>query len=287
MALEVAVYGIAGHRRSTVCCQAMYAGIKAVGDHARLLVESDYRAPHFDLAVFYGYTPTLRQIMAEYIAAGRHAVYIDLGYWGREGLHGHHKISVDGRHPTPYFRAGEHNGVRARKLGLAVEPWRGRGKHILLAGMGAKAAEVEGKAPEEFERSAIEWLQRVTDRKIIYRPKPSWMQSQPLAGTRFSWGGPPRPGYRTERLHEVLKDCHAIVTHHSNVAVEGIVAGIPAWCWKGVAVPMASQDPRSIDDPYRPEGREQWVNDITYCQWSVEEMSAGLPWRHLKNEGLI
>lgn len=287
MPFDIAVYGIAGHRRSTICCQAMYAGIKAVGDRPRLFVEADYREPLHDVAVFYGYTQILRKVMADYVAAGRKAVYIDLGYWGREGLHGHHKIVVNARHPTEYFQKRPHKDDRARKVGVQIQPWRKNGKHILLAGMGEKAAEAEGKRTLSFEMDAIKWLGRITDRPIIYRPKPSWMQSKPIPGTVFSWGGQPRPGFRRQHLNEVLNDCHAIVTHHSNVAVEGICAGVPAFCWKGVAVPMSSQNIDAIEDPVMPEGREAWSNAIAFTQWDIAEMSAGAPWRHLKNEGLI
>lgn len=265
----------------------MFAGIKIVGDRPRLLMEGDYREPLHDVAVFYGFTQTLRRVMADYIAAGRKAVYIDLGYWGREGLQGHHKIVVNARHPTDYFQARRHDGKRRAALGIEVKPWRERGKHILLAGMGAKAAEAEGKTPESFERDAITWIKAHSDRPIVYRPKPSWVQSRPIAGTAFSWGGTPRPGYATEHINTVLHGCHAVVTHHSNVAVEAIAAGVPAFCWKGVAQPMASQRIEDIETPAMPDGREQWVNAITYTQWNIAEMSAGLPWRHLKQEGLL
>jgi hypothetical protein len=288
MPLDVAIYAIAGHRRSTTTCHAMFSGIKAAGDRPRLFMETDYRAPMHDAAVFYGYTATLRQVMADYIAVGRQAVYIDLGYWGREGQHGHHKVAVNSRHPTDYFQRRRHDDRRAHALGLNVADWKAGGAHILLAGMGAKAAEAEGFQPEAWEREAISRIRGYSNRPIVYRPKPSWTQAKPISGTTFSWGGPePRGVYRTQRLHEVLAGCHAVVTHHSNVAVEGIVAGIPAFCWKGVALPMSSQDFSQIEYPLHPEGRQQWLNDICYTQWNVAEMHQGLPWRHLKDEGLI
>lgn len=265
----------------------MYSGIKIAGDRPRLFIEDDYREPLHDIAVFYGYTPILRKVMADYIAAGRKAVYIDLGYWGREGLHGHHKIAVNARHPTAYFNKIPHEPDRLRKVGVTIEPWRNGGKHILLAGMGEKAAEAEGKTAESWERDALKWLGRITDRPIIYRPKPSWLQSKPIPGTIFSWGGQPRPGFRRQHLAEVLMNCHAVVTHHSNVAVEAICAGVPAFCWKGVAMPMSSQDIDAIEKPVRPDGREGWAASIAYQQWDIREISEGLPWRHLKNEGLI
>ncbi len=281
MALEVAIYGIERHRRSLSCCQAMFAGIRSCGDRPVHLSENSYVEPAHDLAVFYGYTATLRRVMADYIKTGRKAVYIDLGYWKREGLTGHHKITVNDRHPTAYFQKVKHSNARARLLGVAVDSWRRdrEDNPILLAGMGDKAAEAEGRKVEQWEREAIDMIRRFSDRPIIYRPKPSWKQARPLPGTAFSPEAQP--------LTELFRTCHAVVTHHSNVAVEGIVAGVPAFCWKGVAVPMSLHDIAEIEEPYFPAAREQWINDIAYTQWNISEMTAGKPWRHMKDEGLI
>jgi hypothetical protein len=262
-----------------MCCSAMYQGIRACGDRSYLIPEDQYRGPQFPLAVFYGYTPTLRGIMADYVKAGLKAVYIDLGYWHREGMRGYHKLSINARHPTHYFQRVKHKHDRAQSLGVVPMRWREVGQHILLAGMGDKAANVEGRAVESWEREAIEVLRRVTGRKIIYRPKPSWLQARPIPGTLYS--------PKDQSLESVLHNCHAVVTHHSNVAVDGLVAGVPAFCWHGVAAPMSCQDLKLIENPMLPGDRAQWIADIAYTQWSVDEMQQGRAWRHLKDEDLI
>ena len=277
--LEVAVYSIENHKRSLTCCRAMMQGIKASGDRPVLLAEEQYRGPAFPVAVFYGYTPTLRRVMADYIKAGLKAVYIDLGYWSREGLMGYHKISVNDRHPTAYFQKKKHRDDRMKAVNVSIAPWRKAGKYILLAGMGDKAAAVEGRRVESWERETIEAIRKVSGRRIIYRPKPSWLSARPIPGTIFS--------PKSESLDFILSDCHAVVTHHSNVAVEGLCAGVPAFCWKGVASPLALQDLARLEDPLQPDGREQWAADIAYTQWSVTEMGSGRAWQHLKTEGLI
>ncbi len=77
------------------------------------------------------------------------------------------------------------------------------------------------------------------------------------------------------------------MTHHSNVAVEAIMNGIPAICPIGVASVMAGHDLSQIEAPPMPEGREQWAADIAYCQWSLAEMQSGAAWRHLRREKLV
>ncbi len=88
-------------------------------------------------------------------------------------------------------------------------------------------------------------------------------------------------------LHAALLDAHAVVCHHSNVAVEAIVAGVPAFVWGGVGKDMGSQDLRKIENPHRPDNREDWCNRLAWTQWSVAELATAEPWLHLKSEGLI
>lgn len=283
MALEVAVYQ-SNRRRSREICEAMAEGIAKIGDCPIVIDETTYRTPDFKIAVFYGLAGNLKRAFDEYKVGGRKVVFIDLGFWDRRlknknRYEGYHKISINDRHPTTYFQNRAHAADRIARFNLTVQPWRTSGRYILLAGMSAKSSWVEGFAAEEWERSAVKQLAAVTDRPIIYRPKPSCPNARPIKGTRWS--------PREEELESLLKDCHAVVTHHSNVAVEGLTAGVPAFCWDGVAKPMSLQEFGKIDQPLHPEGREQWLADIAYAQWNLEEMREGLPWRHLKDEGLV
>lgn len=282
MALRVAVVHVGRHRRSNAVCDAMAIGIRQVGDHVVRLSDEHPQATQFDAAVFYGLAGNLPQIMEAYRSTGRYAVHIDLGYWARKTdnrLSGYHKIVVNDRHPTAYFQKRFHIHDRILRFGVRPRPWSKDGRHIVLAGMGAKASISLGFQPEEWERGMLAEIREHTDRPIVYRPKPSWREAAPIEGTIFSSAEEP--------LTTALANAHALVTHHSNAAVDSIVAGVPAFCWYGVAVPMSGQNISTIEDPLRPEGREQWLADIAWCQWSIREMGRGLPWRHLKDEGLI
>lgn len=278
--MRVAVHVIAGHGRARLTCHAMADGIKACGDKVELRSETEHSHTDCDAAVFWGYIEPCQRIMHDYRAAGKAAVYIDMGYWQRAGQDGHFKVSVNDRHPTKYFQRIAHDDSRVKALGLQLKPWRKQGRHILLAGMSPKAAWAEKCEPvETFERICIKALRNMTDREIIYRPKPSWDGARPIDGTRYS--------PREQRLDDVLAGCHAVVTHHSNVAVDGLLAGIPAFVWHGVAVPMGSNDLRQIETPRCPDERQQWLNDVSYTQWRISEMREGAPWRHFKDEGLV
>lgn len=282
MRLDVAVYLLRGNSRSQHVGRMMAQGIRAAGDDVAVKSDGEYSEPAHDVAVFYGYEKNMPQIMEDYQQAGKKAIYIDLGWWGRKSgsrFEGYHKFAVNDRHPTAYFQDRKHDDSRVRHFGLAPQSWRGGGGHVLVAGMSDKAAASLDIAPEEWERWAIAEIRKYTDRRIIYRPKPSWLAAKPIEGVGFS--------HQKEPLSKALGGCHAVVTHHSNVAVDGLVAGVPAFCWDGVAKPMALHDLRQIEKPLRPAGRKQWLADIAYCQWKGEEMQNGAAWRYLRNEGLV
>lgn len=280
--MSVIVYFAPLNERSVLVGKAMFAGIQASDPTVRMISAAQYRGrPESDVAVFYGLASGLSRILRDYRAGGRKAVYIDLGYWDRKKrtrFDGYHKLVINGRHPTDYFQARPHPRDRFEALGIKVAPWRAEGRHIIVAGMSAKAALVEGLAPQQWERATIAALRRLSRRPIVYRPKPNWLGSSPIPGSIYEKGTP---------LEAALCGAHAVVTHHSNVAVDAIMAGVPAICPEGVAAPMSGKCLEEIEAPPMPEGREQWAADIAYCQWTMAEMQSGRAWRHLIEEGLV
>lgn len=271
--------------RSRVVCDAMMRGIRHCGlDRVSLLMEHEYSgAPMSDIAVFYGASGRLREVMDDYTHANKMALYIDLGYWGRHlggRRQGYHKVVLNGRHPTPYYRRIKHAMDRWHKFGLKIQPWKARpGGAVLVAGMSAKGSRFEGFEPMGWERAAINLIRHVTDRPIIYRPKPTCKEAMPILGVGYS-----PPG---ETLDTVLAKTAVVVSHHSNTNIEAILAGVCSFTEAGVAVDQSQTDLNKIEDFVKLKDREQWVADIAYTQWNVAEMCEGKPWTWLKNEGFI
>lgn len=110
-------------------------------------------------------------------------------------------------------------------------------------------------------------LERITDRKVILSPK----------NDRKS--GP---------IEDRLKGCHAVVTWTSNVAVDAIMQGIPAFCSEYAAAhPVANSldllETR-IEQPHFPTDplRLAWANSLAWGQFTVEEIASGLARRVLE-----
>ncbi len=199
--------------------------------------------------------------------------------WPGGRFTGYHKVSVNGRHPTAYFQARKHSDERINRFAIRPEPWKTDGRTILVAGMGPKGSRAEGYAPQGWEKEAIALLRKHTGRQILYRPKPNVPHSQPIPGSLMVDKDIP--------LEIALRNVHAVVAHHSNAAVEALAMGRPVFVVEGVALPMGLCDLRKIETPAYPGGRRQWLSDVAWTQWSVEEMASGRAWRYLKDEGLV
>lgn len=279
---KVAVYFAPGNHRSVLIAQAMADGIRRCGHEPMIKTSTSYKGmPPTNVAIFYGLALGLARVFNDYRRSGRTAVYCDLGYWSRRirtRHDGFHKVSVNDRHPTEYLMAKNHPPDRFEQHGVPILPWREEGRHILVAGMSAKAAIAEQLRPNLWEEQTIARLRQLTKRPIIYRPKPNWKAAKKISGAAFEPDAP---------LKELLRDCHAVVTHHSNVGVDALLSGVPVFCEKGAASLLAAGGLASIEQPIMPEGREQWAANLAYCQWNIEEMREGLAYRYLINDGLI
>lgn len=271
--MRVAVYFDPPSRRSRGIASYMAAGIERVGDSVYQTGRWKFD-PDADVAVAYGWGHP--ELFEAYRAAGKHFVYVDLGWWDRkpEGMvmEGYHKVCVDAREPTAYFRRNSPPDRFAR-FKFPVKQWRMSGDHILLAGMSEKSAGTRGFKPYEWELAALAEIRRATDRRVLYRPKPSWIHAMPIASCDWS---PP-----TDDIQTALAGAWAVVTLHSNVAVDALLAGIPVHVIEGVASGFSTPI-NMIEVPSTPDGREQLLADIAYCQFNTCEMRSGECWRYLK-----
>ena len=288
MSMKVAALFKPASSRSQGMAQVMCAGVQAVGDHCDLISKTD-GLPDADVIIAYGWVP-FHRLFEQQLSRGRHYVFIDLGYWGRKtGLQsvsrtnrfpyslGTHKLSVDSRHPTkgwPLDRPPD----RFKEFELKIKPWR-KGENILIAGMSEKAARTYGYEPQDWEKQIVKKLKEHTDRKIIYRPKPSDVDVSPIPGCGVS---PNTVQFQTE-----LNSAHAVISRHSNAAVEGLLEGVQIYSEDNVGKFMSIPSFDMLEDGYWPDGREQFMNDVAYCHWSVDEIISGKAWKYLRDFGFL
>jgi hypothetical protein len=272
-------------------CPDLMEGMARLGQKVVKVWSHDYREVFSDAVVFYGFDGSRDSLITkafhDYQAAGKPAVYIDLGYFSQKwngDRYGYHRFSVNSRHPTAYFNRVKHPPDRFRVHNREVAKRMKQGSNILLCGMSQKCSLFEGFAFEEWERDAITKIRAVTDRPIVYRPKPKRSrepQSPPIQGVGFS--DPSK-----QKMSNALQDAWCVVSHHSNANIDALLAGVPSFTDEGPATVLSAPLDK-IEQPLLPthEERMQFASDVAYCQFNREEMRSGVAWRHLKDEGLV
>ena len=260
MAITVACLHSPGAKRYERIAQAMYTGVRIHGDIPTMVMHN--AAPNADVAVMYGWK--LSASLRKY----PQFIYADLGYWQRET---HYRMTVGGWSPDGYVRAGL-PADRLRSFGVRVKPWHS-GEHVLLIGASEKASREHGFRYMEWEREMAGRL-KALGHSVVYRAKPNDPRRCQIPGA----------GYDTGSLSNAFAKAKAVVAHHSNVCVEALAAGLPVHCVTGVAAAL-SVPIESLE--VRPEGREQFLADVAWLQWSLDEIRRGEFWAHIKERGLV
>ncbi len=188
------------------------------------------------------------------------------------------KISYGGHQPTKFLGKLGLPADRRKSEGWEFKGWRPYtpNGHILIAGSSLKYHVFHDlEHPTAFWDKVVKDLGKITDRPILYRPKKSWHQATPLDGSTFS---------TKYNINDDLKGAHGMVTYGSNAVMEAIMAGIPSICLgDAVAAPISSRELVDAIEPREASVKEVHVllNDLAYCQFSVEEINDGAFWSML------
>lgn len=176
--------------------------------------------------------------------------HVDNGfYWPANGRQvGYYAITFRGLAPAYYADADP------ARLPFRMADWRkARGEHVLLALPGAHYGKMLGLDMAAWCAGVERRILEKTDRPIIIREKGCM---RPLA-------------------HDLARS-FVVVTHSSKVAVEAVVAGVPAIVEPtNPAAPVCSLSLADIENPLMPD-RAAWWASLMAQQFTLEEMRRGL-----------
>lgn len=184
------------------------------------------------------------------------------------------------------FRAEGMPPDRWEKLGIQLQPWRTGGDHILICAQVPWDTQVQDGDHLPWLEKTIRDVRKYTDRPIVFRGHPkAWRQPNPygeLSAQALSMvRHEPLDLEPSTKDVEDMANAHAIVTYNSNMATLANVAGLPVFTGADcLADPIANRDWSLLDSPPHPD-REQWISDLCYKQWHIEEFREAKPWLHL------
>lgn len=271
------------HKRERVLADALVNGFSAHGDDCLQRIKGVASPDEdCDLACIVG-VKNLAMFRA-YRARGINVAYFDKGYIrelhrlpnGSEEWMEYWRVSVNHHQPVSFVAKAKRSFDRAQGAGMRLEPWREKGEAILVDGSSAKHYAFHDLGnPTEVASKIIDQL-KGCGRPIIYRPKPSWRDAKPIKGTEYSTGKDFRPAFARS---------HVLVTYGSNLCYDAVLAGVPSIVLgEGIARPISSTSLDDIESPRLAshEERKQWLANVAWCQFSLEEYNSGLPVETIK-----
>lgn len=254
---------VKGHRMLVALHESAHlAGLKSVATKA-------YRGQSY-LLVLYGIgSPIKMPIFNGHIKSGRHAIGIDLGYYGRGDNKSYPiRITIDAPHPQRLM--SDHvDPYRWENTGRPLRDDFNPDGHIVLCGMGRKSRVQFGIDGTAWERAILKRIRSAYPGvNIIYRPKAGAMESlgkdikiDPLSS-----------------IEKVIAGARLVVVRHSNVAIDACIAGVPVVCEDGAASKLYGADLCNPVHP-SPEQRLQFLQSLAHWQYRPEESLTC--WRHI------
>ena len=269
--MKVVVYA-RGSEPTDSWLDAFTAGLQV---HGVETIRSDFHHPVLSAQVAVMYGISQRHLIRAHQATGARCLIMEMGFVGDrlarqsllwDGLNGY------GTHP----RATDGGERWREEFGTAiVKPWRVDGDYVLLIGQYPGDQSIKHFEIGEWYRRAATAARRAFAMPVHFRPHPE--------AARKGVKPPAMTGVTVLRgdLDAALKGAAVVVTANSNTGVLAAIAGVPviatdrgAMCW-----PVASH---TFTEPLVTPDRSQWLADLAWAQWSIEEMRSGAAWEHVR-----
>jgi hypothetical protein len=204
-------------------------------------------------SISYGF---LRGAETIFQACEKHGVEyweIDKGYFKPNHFDGYYRISLNNIR-AHYNNALDLPADRWQSLNINIAPWRDNPKgYILLCPPTDAVCHLKRINKEQWIDDIKSQILMMTDRPIRVRDKND----------------------NNTPVEYDLDNAHAVVTYNSNIAINGLIRGIPAFIldktWQTPSLYFLEDKERFID-------RETLFHFLSYCQFTLEEFRTGRAW---------
>ncbi len=208
-----------------------------------------------DLVVTWGHRPNdWRKLASDYLVIER-GYYDDRMKWfslGYNGLNGEADF------------VNENSDDSRWKHQHLIKPWKDNTEGYVLI-IDQTPGDMSLKSKTEPEINVHEWA---INEKRFYESFdiPAKIRSHPNCN---------KP---TQSLKQAFAGARLCVTCSSNTGVEAVMAGVPT-----SADYPCSMVYKLLKDNSTPD-RTQWLRDLSYCQWQLDEIRNGDAWEHLRKK---
>lgn len=205
--------------------------------------------------VFWGLADYNSRLIKQYNSQKSNWIFTDMPYWHRFSNNRNQcywRIIPNSLH---CFWQKNYPSDRFKKLNVTLKDWRTNGDYILVC-PSSQAMDIFYNQ-HNWLKNTLELLKKYTDRPVRVRLKP-------------------KKGEIKIPFEEECKNAWAIVTMASIAGVEAACLGIPVFCHNNSpAAPIGINDISKIEKSFFPD-RTNWVNTLSYFQYTEDEIKKGL-----------
>lgn len=276
---------IADRNRKVEVLRAFAAGAQSQG--ARVLVQTQPQVVDCRLAVILGWVGStirgphiqLRQNVIDHQRrTGHHVMPIDSSCFKFADPNSYFlRYSLDGVfYNTNNYANANSNSTKWQQiqnhLGLALDPWRSNGNHVLVCLQRDGGWSMKGTDMAQWATQTVHQLQAYTNRRIVIRSHPKHHMN---LSTLTSLPGVVESSAGTS-LQQDLAGAWAAVFCNSSSSVAAALAGVPVFATDDdcVAWSVSNHNLDKIETPDMPD-RTQWLNNLSSAHWTDEESATG------------
>ena len=267
-----------GAQNSSPVFDAFHAGANALGHD--VVVNGNDGIDVIWSVLFNGRMAGNRDIWERNVSQSKPTIVLEVGGIKRGTTW---KVGLNGINRDAYFGSIGNNNTRANELGLNLKPWRYDGEYILLCGQHDKSLQWQDMpSMSNWVMQTIQFIRAQTKRPIIFRPHPRC--TLPHIEHEFKNVKRQNP----QQIHGTYDDFDmrfnniwATVSWSSNPGIHSVIEGVPAFTGpSSLAFDVALQNLREIESPLYCD-RTQWLNDYAWTEFTIEEISQGIPLKRL------
>ena len=195
------------------------------------------------------------------------------------------KVGLNGINRDAYFGDKDNDRTRADSLGLVCKPWRSNGDFILVCGQHDKSLQWQNMPRmSNWFLNTYDEIRKYTQRPIVFRPHPRCRLEHIERGLKNVYRQEPQHVNGTYDDFDMgFDNVWATVSYSSNPGSHSCINGVPAF----VSTHSLAYDVGNdidflydIENPLMPD-RQQWLNDYAHTEYTIEEISHGIPLNHL------
>ena len=230
-----------------------------------------------------------RPIWNEFRKQGKPVIVLEVGGLVRNTTW---KVGINGINGRADFCNKENLDVnRPNFLGLELEPWTWDGENIIICGQHQKSEQwINLPHIDQYYENRILEIRNHTDAPILIRDHPRHKRGlhyeeeinlKKKYGITYTETNQVDGTYDSFDFPTALENAKLVVSESSNPAMEATIRGVPSWTGPESLTYPVSVHPANLKNA-RPN-RKQWLIELAHTEWTVDEISEGLPWTRLLN----